>query len=107
MVLLCIPSQLGLVKYGWEFGLAWLSSVWYRIYTIDEFGLVELSLLDNRESSGSAIQFSKRTYFNLDHISRPHCSAGRPAPVSPPLRLAAADRCPGSSTAKLITALTL
>ena len=45
MVLLCIPSQFGLVKYGWElsalvrfyinwfgmdeFGLVWLSSVWY------------------------------------------------------------------------------
>ena len=45
MVLLCILSQFGLVKYGWElsgliwfyinwfgrvkFGLVWLSSVWY------------------------------------------------------------------------------
>ena len=36
MVLLCIPSQFGLVKFGWELsGLVW--------FGMDEFGLVQLS----------------------------------------------------------------
>ena len=38
MVLLCIPSQFGLVKFGWELsGLVW--------FGMDEFGLVQLSLV--------------------------------------------------------------
>jgi len=37
MVLLCIPSQFGMVKFGWDFsGLVW--------FGVDEFGLVWLSL---------------------------------------------------------------
>ena len=36
MVLLCILSQFGLVKFGWElYGLVW--------FGMDEFGLVQLS----------------------------------------------------------------
>ena len=42
MVLLCIPSQFGIVKFGWDLsGLVW-------------FGVVEFKF-------GSAIQFSLRT----------------------------------------------
>ena len=41
MVLLCIPSQFGLVKFGWELsGLVWFDIIWCGM---DEFGLVELS----------------------------------------------------------------
>ena len=62
-VLLCTPSQFGLVKYGWElsglvwfyinwfvmddFGLVLLSLVWYRFvwFGVVEFGLVWISLV--------------------------------------------------------------
>ena len=46
-----------------EFGFVWMSLVWCGLvrFDKDEFGLVELSSLDNRESSGSTIQFSLRT----------------------------------------------
>ena len=41
MVLLCIPSQFGLVKFGWELcGLVWFGKIWFGM---DEFGLVWLS----------------------------------------------------------------
>ena len=41
MVLLCIPSQFGLVKYGWELsGLVWF---YINCFGMDEFGLVWLS----------------------------------------------------------------
>ena len=42
MVLLCIPSQFGLVKFGWElvWELVWFGKTWFGI---DEFGLVWLS----------------------------------------------------------------
>ena len=43
MVLLCIPSQFGLVKYGWELsGLVWFYINWFGM---DEFGLVWLILV--------------------------------------------------------------
>ena len=38
MVLLCIPSQFGLVKFVWEFsGLVWFGIIGFGV---DEFGLV-------------------------------------------------------------------
>ena len=38
-VLLCIPSQFGLVKFGWELsGLVWFDIIWCGM---DEFGVVE------------------------------------------------------------------
>ena len=41
MVLLCILSQFGLVKFGWELsGLVWFVKTWLGI---DEFGLVWMS----------------------------------------------------------------
>ena len=41
MVLLCIPNQFGLVKFGWELsGLVWFGIIWFGV---DEFGLVWLS----------------------------------------------------------------
>ena len=41
MVLLCILSQFGLVKFGWELsGLVWFGKIWFGM---DEFGLVWLS----------------------------------------------------------------
>ena len=41
MVRLCIPSQFGLVKFGWELsGLVCFGKTWFGI---DEFGLVWLS----------------------------------------------------------------
>ena len=41
MVLLCIPSQFGLVIFCWELsGLVWFGKTWFGI---DEFGLVWLS----------------------------------------------------------------
>ena len=41
MVLLCIPSQFGLVIFVWElFGLVWFGKIWIGM---DEFGLVWLS----------------------------------------------------------------
>ena len=54
MVLLCIPSQFRLVKFGWElsglvwFGLLWLSLFWYRLvwFGMYEFGLVFTNLLE-------------------------------------------------------------
>ena len=43
MVLLCILSQFGLVKFGWELcGLVWFGKIWFGM---DEFGLVWLSLV--------------------------------------------------------------
>ena len=43
MVLLCIPSQFGLVKFGWELsGLVWFGII---LFGMDEFGLVWLSLV--------------------------------------------------------------
>ena len=43
IVLLCMPSQFGLVKFGWElvWELVWFGKTWFGI---DEFGLVWLSL---------------------------------------------------------------
>ena len=59
MVLLCIPSQFGLLKFGWElsglvrfdiiwfcmdeFGLVWLISIWW--FGVVEFSLVWMSLV--------------------------------------------------------------
>ena len=41
MVQLCIPSQFGLVKFGWKLsGLAWHGIIWVGV---DEFGFVCLS----------------------------------------------------------------
>ena len=41
MVLLCMPSQFGLVKFGWELsGLVCVGIIWFGM---DEFGLVWLS----------------------------------------------------------------
>ena len=41
MVLLCILSQFGLVKFGWEWSnLFWFGIIWFGMY---EFGLVWLS----------------------------------------------------------------
>ena len=38
MILLCIPSQFGLVKFGWKLsGLVWFGTLWFGV---DEFGLV-------------------------------------------------------------------
>ena len=38
MVLLCMPSQFGLFKFGWELsGLVWFGIIWFGV---DEFGLV-------------------------------------------------------------------
>ena len=38
MVLLCIPSQFGLVKFGWELsGLVWFDIIWFGV---DEYDLV-------------------------------------------------------------------
>ena len=43
MVLLCIPSQFGLVKFGWELsGLVWFGIIWFGV---DKFGLVWMSLV--------------------------------------------------------------
>ena len=43
MVLLCIPSQFGLVKFGWELsGLVWFCIIWFGV---DEFGLADSGLL--------------------------------------------------------------
>ena len=43
MVLLCIPSQFRLVKFGWKLS----GSVWFGIicFVMDEFGLVWSSLV--------------------------------------------------------------
>ena len=43
MVLLCILSQFGLVKFGWELsGLVWFDIIWCGM---DEFGVVEIGLV--------------------------------------------------------------
>ena len=43
LVQLCIPSQIGLVKFSWELsGLVWFGIIWFGV---DEFGLVWLSLV--------------------------------------------------------------
>ena len=67
MVLLCIPSQFGLVKYGcWELsGLVWFYINWFGI---DEFSLVWLSLVwfhevDFLKCSRSASQLSFTNLF--------------------------------------------
>ena len=43
MALLCIPSQLGLVKFAWELsGLVWFGTIWFGV---DEFSLVWVSFV--------------------------------------------------------------
>ena len=43
MVVLCIPSQFGLVKFGWELpGLVWFGIIWFGLV---EFGLIWMSLV--------------------------------------------------------------
>ena len=48
MVLLCIPSHFGLVKFGWELsGLVWFGTIWFGVemfgfVVVIEFGFVGL-----------------------------------------------------------------
>ena len=72
MVLLCIPSQFGLVKFDWELsGLGWFGKIWFGM---DKFGLVWLSSVwfdevNFLKCSRSASQLSFTNLFPVDPYS--------------------------------------
>ena len=47
MVLLCLPSQLGLVKFGWELSdFVWFYIIWFGVWLGGvKFGLVWMSVV--------------------------------------------------------------